>query len=132
MHEFAVATEMVEIAAEQARRAGAQRVSHVHCRIGALCHIDERVLRDAFALAAEETVCAGAAVLVERAPMVAACTACGNQFPVANWSWLCPKCGGQGRRESGGDELEMLSIDVEVDDEHTRGAQDPVTQPAGR
>lgn len=132
MHEFAVAENMVEVASESARAAGAVRVRGVSCRIGALCHIDAEALREAFGIAGEGTLCDGAVLRIERGPLVATCRRCGRRFCVEDWHWTCT-CGGRGQRVQGGTELEVTAIEVEIDDENdTGGAEDPGTQRCDR
>jgi len=123
MHEFSIAMNVVSAACEEAGRAGAVRVNVVRCRIGELRQIDPQLMRQAFAAAGERTLCAAADLQIESVPMRAWCGACGEPFPVRAWEWTCPRCGGEGDSLGGGDELELCSIDVETDDEHSNRPQ---------
>ena len=127
MHEFSVAQSLIETASAEAGRAGAVRVQRIVCRVGALTHIDSMILTEAFGLAAEGTMCAGAELVVERTQMEATCPQCGRRFEIKRWDWLCPECGRPGIDATGGDEIVLVSLEAEVPDED-RGAQEHLRQ----
>ena len=127
MHEFSVAESLVETVAGEARRAGATRVKKVFCRVGALTHIDSDILCEVFGFAAENTVCAGAELVIEKTHMEATCPQCGGRFEVKQWEWLCPHCGRAGIDAEGGDEIVLVSIEAEVPDED-RSSEERVRQ----
>jgi hydrogenase nickel incorporation protein HypA/HybF len=118
MHEFAIACNLVAAATIEARRAGAVRVTALRCRIGTLRQVDDELLRQAFVAAADGTICEGAAVVIEKSPLMARCPDCGRVFAVEHWEWHCSRCRSEGDLLAGGDELELCSIDVETDDEN--------------
>lgn len=118
MHELTIATNLVSAACDEARRIGATRVTAVRCRIGELRRIDDELLREAFAAASEGTPCAAARLHVQKVPLRAWCPVCRDDFPVRQWDWSCPRCGREGDLLGGGSELELRSIDVEIQDEH--------------
>lgn len=115
MHETAIAHSLVELAATAARAHGAGRVTCVRCRVGTMRQIDEAMLRDAFEMVAQGGPCATATLAVEQAPLRATCSHCGIAFGVDGWQWACPSCGRIGAVDGGGDELELVSIDAEVE-----------------
>ncbi|MCG3127484.1 MAG: hydrogenase nickel incorporation protein HypA [Phycisphaerae bacterium] len=115
MHESAIAQNLVDMAASSARAHGASRVTCVRCRVGTMRQLDEAMLRDAFELVAQGGPCANATLAVEQLPLRAACVHCGVQYGVEGWQWACPVCGRIGAVEGGGDELELVSIDAEVE-----------------
>ncbi|MCK6457059.1 MAG: hydrogenase maturation nickel metallochaperone HypA [Phycisphaerae bacterium] len=113
MHEFAIARALLTAACETLRRAGANRARGLTCRIGALRQAQDELLREAFALAADGTPCAGAALHVIPTYLRAMCAGCAGVFEVRDWEWRCPVCGGEGRALGGGDELELVSIEID-------------------
>lgn len=117
MHEFSIAEALVTAAEGEARRVGAIRITRLHCRIGALRQVDGDLLREAFELARDGTVCSTAELTVERTHLQADCPACHTSFPIIDWQWNCPTCGGRGENAAGGDELELISLEAEVPDE---------------
>ena len=120
MHEFSIAQSLVEAACEEARRAGATRVTRIACRIGSLRSIDDWLMREAFDIAKTDSLCAAAELSIEKTYMQAACPRCRVRFAVRDWDWSCPTCGELGQDAAGGDELELLSLEAEVADERPR------------
>jgi hydrogenase nickel incorporation protein HypA/HybF len=116
MHEFSIAQSLISAVVSEARRAGAERVNRVVCRIGALRMVDDLLMQEAFSFARDGTICADCELVVERTYMEAYCPGCRNRFPVRDWQWHCPDCGAEGEDPRGGDELELVSLDVEVQD----------------
>jgi len=123
MHEFSVAQALLDAALPEAARYGATRITAVACRIGVLRQVDASLLGEAFAAVAEGTVCAGAVLAIERTFLHATCSQCGLRFAVRNWDWRCPHCHGDGVDPAGGDELELVSVDLEAPDESRNPAQ---------
>ncbi|MEK6643124.1 MAG: hydrogenase maturation nickel metallochaperone HypA [Planctomycetota bacterium] len=119
MHELTVARCLVEAACSEARRHHAQSVRRLRCRIGALRQVDHWMLQEAFEVAALGTPCETGRLLIEKVDLTARCPKCYVRFPINDGGWCCPSCGSDGDDFSGGDELELISIDVELDDEST-------------
>lgn len=114
MHELSLARELVRMAEQAARDAGAVSVGTVRVRVGVLRQIDELLLHEAFAAARTDTCCAGASLDLLVSEITARCPACGATFAVHDWCWRCPHCRAEGEPLPGGDELELVSIDAEV------------------
>ncbi len=123
MHEFSIAQGLIEAATAAAQQAGARAVTILRCRIGIIRQVDNSLLTDAFELAREGGLCSKALLDIEKVPLRAQCTACDEPFEVDDWNWRCPKCDGESRGLVGGDELELVSIEAEVDDEDPRAAE---------
>jgi len=113
VHEFAIAQSLLEVAAGELRRVGAERAAALRLRVGSWSGVDEQLLSEAFALLAEGTPCADARLVFEQVRPQAACRACGGRFEVVHWNWRCPPCGGEGQLTRSGDELELVAIEAE-------------------
>lgn len=116
MHEFGIAQSLVDAATAAARTAGAAKVLTLRCRVGAMRQVDGKSLADAFELIRGDGLCAGATLSIEHVPIRTHCTKCAEHFPVRDWNWRCPRCGNEGTGLVGGDELELVSIEAEVED----------------
>lgn len=119
MHELAVARSLVDSADREARRHGARAVLCVRCRIGVLRQVDSWLLQEAFNVARQGTLCEASRLSIEKMDLNAACQKCDVRFRLQGGRWNCPVCGAEGVDVSGGEELELTSIDVEADDELT-------------
>lgn len=114
MHEFSIVQSLLDVAVKEARRAGAQRVLRLDCRIGELRYVNTQLMREAFELLSHGTLCEDAELRVEKTYMQARCPQCARSFNVQNWDWRCPDCGVNGSIVGGGDELELTSIEAET------------------
>ncbi len=116
MHELSIAQALIEIASEAAARDGARRVLRLAARIGVLSGIVKESLFFCFELAAEGTLCEGAALDVEDVQVTVMCPQCNaaRELPAANrFRLVCPACGGETPKILHGQELELASIEVE-------------------
>jgi hydrogenase nickel incorporation protein HypA/HybF len=116
MHELTVARCLVEAACREARRHHARSVRRLRCRIGALRQVDHWMLQEAFEVAALGTPCETGRLVIEKVDLTALCPTCNTRFPINTGGWQCPSCGSDGDDFTGGDELELTSIDVELDE----------------
>lgn len=116
MHEFSIASGIVEAACEEARVAGAVRVRSITCRIGVLRQIDFEMMQTAFEMAANQTPCDGAELKLRQMPVQLGCPGCGHHFDAFGYDWLCPRCHMDATCIGGGDELEVISLDVKPGD----------------
>jgi hydrogenase nickel incorporation protein HypA/HybF len=113
MHELSLSSAIVATAL---RHAGGARVVAVRVRVGALRQAVPEALEFAFELVARETACAGARLEQERVPAVLACGECGEAHEVREPPLLCRSCGSADVEVVTGNELEIESIEVEVDE----------------
>lgn len=93
MHEFSIATSLLEqllrIGAEQR----ATRVVQVELRCGVTRQIVPEALELAFAAVSADTLAAGATLHVVTEPLRAACRSCQREFAAAIDDYRCPACG---------------------------------------
>lgn len=114
MHELSIAYNLVELADEAARAAGATRVIGVKVRLGAMAGVVEDALRFCFPLAADGTCVAGAELVVEHIPAQMFCDQCAAQYTLsAPFVFQCPGCGKPTRSLISGRELQLESIEIE-------------------
>ena len=113
MHELSVASNIVEIAHEQALAAGVERVTRVTLRIGALSCIHRHALERCFPIACEGTIVDGADLTVIEVPVSVHCPECKETSELHDIQPLaCQRCGLPTGDVRGGHELEIESIEV--------------------
>jgi len=113
MHELSIAYRMIELACEIAESHGAHRVVTLRVRIGQLAGVVEDALRFSFGLAVEETACQGAVLEIEKVPVTVLCPHCGDPKVLAKiYRFRCPTCGTPTPKILGGQELELVSVEV--------------------
>ena len=121
MHELSIAEAAVEIVREHVP-AGAD-LRAVCLRAGPLRGIEPEALQWAWSAATRETEFDGSELRVEIAAWNLHCAGCGRTFPAADISAPCP-CGNPDTSLEGGDELQILSLEIETPAE-------PAAAPAG-
>lgn len=114
MHEYSIVGALVDRVADEARRAGAARVTRLHVRIGELAGVDPGLLTTAFETFRGRTVCSEAELVVSSADATWSCPKCG--VAIARGARLqCVDCG-VAARLTRGDEIVLERIEMEVPD----------------
>lgn len=115
MHELSIALCVVDEACQAADRSGGVRVTKVMLRVGALAGIVEEALRFSFEAATEGTACQGAALEIERVDLRVMCTRCQQPRTITGGLVLiCPECGSPAPEILAGQELELVSLEIET------------------
>jgi hydrogenase nickel incorporation protein HypA/HybF len=110
VHELSIAHAVVDAVVEAAGRA---RVSQVDLRVGGLSGVVPDALRFSFEVAAQGTVCEGAALVVEEVPVTVWCDRCAALGAIGPpLRFRCPTCGELTADVRGGRELDLVSITV--------------------
>lgn len=122
MHEFGIAEEIVRGAVEEGRRHGAQKITAVTVRIGVLRGVVPESLCLFYEHLRRGTIAAGAPLVIEEEPVEISCGSCG-MLPGEAFQLVCPSCGRDGIRVSGGDSLRLASIEIEEPDPKGRGSR---------
>jgi hydrogenase nickel incorporation protein HypA/HybF len=125
MHELSIAESVVRtvVAASAGRR-----VRTVTLQVGVLSGVVPAALRFAWDVATSGTELAGARLDVHELPVRVACRPCGRQADLPEpLPVRCPACGGREVDVVGGQELEIVSAEVD-DPADSDGA--PVGEPA--
>lgn len=117
MHELSIAYNLVEIAANAAKNAGAQHVKMVHLRLGLLSGIVKESLLFSFDIAAEGTLIAGARLEVEELPVIIHCAECGADTTLDTIQrFACGTCGALTGDIRQGKELALDYLELETED----------------
>ncbi len=113
MHELSIMDSALNLALDQAQKAGANRVFAIRLRIGTLSGVVPEALQFAFEALAPGTLADGAALQIEQVPALYWCAACTREFQSDDLFAECPGC----HRPSGdlraGREMELASLEIE-------------------
>jgi len=120
MHELSIAQALVEQVEAAAANEHALRVVRVVITVGALSGVDPEALRSLFPLVAEGTVTADAELAVEQVAARVRCRACGFESPVEEYFIGCSTCDSKDVELVAGRELNITSIELEVDERQER------------
>lgn len=114
MHELSIAHNLVELADEAARAAGAVRVTVVRLRLGAMAGVVEDALRFCFPVAASGTLVEGADLSIEHVPVQVFCDQCARSHMLTSpFVFRCPVCGAPTLSLLQGREIQIESIEIE-------------------
>lgn len=116
MHEFAIAAELVTAAVREAGACDARRITSLVCRVGLMRQVVADMLVEAFQIASAGTLAEGATLKIETVAPTITCHDCGWSRRAAEWVCRCPGCGSVRIRLEGGDELLLVSVELEVPD----------------
>jgi hydrogenase nickel incorporation protein HypA/HybF len=112
MHELSLMENTLAIVFEEARRHGAEKVTGLRLRVGAMSGVVPEALEFAFEALIEGTLAEGAQLHIERVPVTCYCETCKNEFEPPPYSFECPRCKTPSTDMRKGRELEIISIEV--------------------
>lgn len=117
MHELSIAYDLIKIANQTARQAGATRVKKVYLRLGRLSGVAREALQFSYDIAAQGTMFEGSHLIIEDVPVVIYCEQCNRERELRNiQDFRCPHCGAPARQIRQGKELELSRIEIETAD----------------
>lgn len=109
MHELSLMSNLLEHAVAAA---GGAAICALRVRVGPLSGVVVDSLRFAFEALTPGTPAAGARLDVEETAPRLHCPRCGTDFSTPVGLYNCPACGGADGELRGGNELELVSIEV--------------------
>jgi hydrogenase nickel incorporation protein HypB len=109
MHELSIAHAVVSTVIG-ALPEGTASVQQVRLRVGELSTVVPSALEFAYEVAVEGTVLAGSTLVIERAPIVIDCPACGRCELADAREFRCPTCGEPCGIVVGGQELDIVDV----------------------
>ncbi len=113
MHELAIMDSALNLALDQAQKAGAIRVHVIRLRIGALSGVVSEALEFAFEALAPGTIAEGAALDIESVPARFWCATCAREFQAEDFLAECPACHSASGELRAGREMELASMEIE-------------------
>lgn len=113
MHEYPVTLEIVRIADKTAREKGGL-VKAIHLVVGEDSGFIGESIQMYFDVISEGTLCEGARLTIRDIKPKMRCDRCGALFERKRFSFICPRCGGDGSPTEIGKEFYIESVDVEI------------------
>ena len=114
MHELSIAMSMIEMATEEASRHGAERVSALHLKLGALSGVVKEALQFSYDIACQGTSLEGSRLIIEDVPVVIHCPNCDEDRTVESIQNLqCDLCGELSAEVRQGRELQVVALELE-------------------
>ena len=113
MHELSIMQSALDLACDQARQAGANRVHVVRLRIGALSGVVPEALEFAFEVLTPGTPAEGARLAIDNVPATYWCATCEREFQSDDMFGECPGCHKPSGDIRAGRELELASLEID-------------------
>lgn len=113
MHELSIAQSLLEAVRAEAEGRPRTRIVKVGLRVGELAGVNAEALRSCFESLVRGTKLDPLELEIELGPRRQRCPACGHTFAVTNYRFACPLCHASPTQCVGGDELEMVYLEVE-------------------
>ena len=113
MHELSICQGLMRQVQRIAADNNAAAVDRILLRVGGLSGVEPLLLERAFEIAREGTVAAGAVLEIEEGPVVVKCRECGASSAVPSNRLVCQYCGEWRVTVTEGEELLLLSLDIE-------------------
>ena len=113
MHEMSLCEAVVEIAVEEAKKNGAERIRAVVLEVGVLGHVDPDALAFCFSAVSHGTLAENARLVIDRVPGSGWCLDCAKTVPMTERFGACPECGRRHVQMSRGAELRLRELEVE-------------------
>ena len=114
MHEMSLAEGVLTLLETQAQQQNFKRVKQVWLRIGALAGVEVSSLTFCLDVVLQGSLADGAVVHVLHEAGRGWCLPCGEAVTVANRFDACPKCGGYQIQITGGDEMQVVELEVDT------------------
>lgn len=113
MHEATIAKNIIELIEEEISKSRYKNIYSIKLRIGELSGIYPESLEYHFQELSKNTILENTKLQFEKAPIRVECTTCKNKFEVVDIEFECPNCIHSQYNIIGGDELEIINIEVE-------------------
>jgi hydrogenase nickel incorporation protein HypA/HybF len=113
MHEIGIANSILDAARSEAALHPGAEPRKVGIRIGELAAVDAAALRFAFEVLTRDTDLETLELEIELCPRRQRCFACDAEFDVISYELRCPQCSGERTECVGGDQLELVYLEME-------------------
>jgi hydrogenase nickel incorporation protein HypA/HybF len=113
MHELSIAMSLLDVAAEEAERLGAAKVTAIRLQLGPLSGVVKEALLSAFEEARKDSEFGDCTLMIEDMPIVAHCVTCNAACPVVSIQEMrCSVCRTPVDELIGGRELEVVGLEI--------------------
>jgi len=122
MHELAVCQSMIDQVEAIAAERNAHSVVSIVIGVGLLSGVEAPLLKHAYPVASAGTVAEGAELVIEVLPIRVKCNQCGSESEATANKLVCKSCGDWRTSLVSGDELLLMSVELETNQQATIGA----------
>jgi hydrogenase nickel incorporation protein HypA/HybF len=113
MHEMSVATHLLNLCIENAESNSAKNISKITIKIGKLSGVEPHFLTSAFDVIKVDTLAANAELVFIYQDVVARCDKCKKDYQIEDYYIACPECGNVDVKIIDGEELILMSLELD-------------------
>ncbi len=113
MHEFSLATEVINLAQREMEKSQAASIQEITIEVGDLSGVDADAFETAMDLLSKDSILDGAKLKIIRSPGKGKCNVCKDEFGMIHRLDFCPKCKCFPSEICGGEEFRVVSLVVE-------------------
>ena len=113
MHEFSLATEVIDLAQREAEKNQAQSVEEITIEVGTLSGVEANAFETALELLTKGSILEIARILIIKTPGQGKCNACNLIFEMRQRMDTCPACGCFPSEIGGGEEFRVTSLVID-------------------
>ena len=93
VHELPIMENIMKVVLDEARSAGAEKVTGIHLVVGDLAGMEKDCLQFYFDVLKKDTPAEGAELRFTQVQAKLRCRSCGQEFTAGDSFWLCAACG---------------------------------------
>ena len=116
MHELAVCQALMNQVENIAAERNARSVVTITIGMGPLSGVEAQLLKHAYPVASAGTIAEGAVLVIQDLPVRIKCNRCGSESEASPNKLLCAECGEWHTTLISGDELMLMSVELEKSD----------------
>lgn len=113
MHEYSIVQSLLELCEQNAKQNDAKKISKVTIKVGKLSGVEPHLLEVAFDTFKDDTICSDATLEMLIQDLVVECRSCLEKSTLKSYVFLCPKCQSQDIKVIDGEEMFLMSLELE-------------------
>ncbi|DAB28971.1 MAG TPA: hydrogenase maturation nickel metallochaperone HypA [Sulfurimonas sp. UBA12504] len=113
MHEYSIVQSLLDTCEKNAVKNAATKVTRVVVKIGVMSGVEPDLLKTAFDIFKENTLCDGCEFIIHIQPIVVKCRVCEAQSTLQKLEYLCPECQSLELDVIDGEEMYLMQLELE-------------------
>lgn len=113
MHELAICQSLMDQIENIALERNARTVTTIIVGMGPLSGVEAQLLKNAYPIASAGTIAEHAELIIEDLPVRVSCSKCGSESEALPNKLICKQCGDWQTTLVSGDELLLMSVELE-------------------
>ena len=128
MHELAICQALIDQIERIAAERNARRAVSIVIGMGPLSGVEAQLLEHAYPVASAGSVAEGAELVIEKLPVRVRCTQCDKESDALPNKLICQHCGDWRTTLISGDELMLMSVELETRPDNASASADAETE----